>query len=86
MSSDLFDPQPDTIPPEPKLTLWQAVDLLRQGYTIPSPELLDLLQRIQRGVALMRQQASDAGFALDAYRERAQVQRDEEIGRMGGGG
>lgn len=84
MSSDLFDAQPD--PPAPRLMLAQAIDLLLQGYTIEPPELLDLLQRIQRGVALMRQQASDAGFALDAYRERAQVQRDEEIGRMGGGG
>lgn len=83
MSNDLFDPPPA---PKPKLKLVEAIDLLQRGYTIEPPELLDLLQRIQRGVALMRQQASDQGFALDAYRERAQVERDQEIGRMGGGG
>jgi hypothetical protein len=81
--NDLFD---ETPAPKPKLKLVEAIDLLERGYTIQPPELLDLLQRIQRGVTLMREQASAQGWELDAHRERAQVQRDEEIGRMGGGG
>jgi hypothetical protein len=82
----MFDPPPPLKSPEPKLTLAQAIDILRQDRVIAPVVMLELLERIQRGVQLMREQATAAGFELETHRQRAQVQRDEEIGRMGGGG
>ena len=84
--NDLFDEPPPLKSPEPKLTLAQAIDILRQDRVIAPVVMLELLERIQRGVQLMREQATAAGFELETHRQRAQVQRDEEIGRMGGGG
>ena len=84
--NEMFDPPPPLKSPEPKLTLAQAIDILRQDRVIAPVVMLELLERIQRGVQLMREQATAAGFELETHRQRAQVQRDEEIGRMGGGG
>lgn len=88
MNGDLFDDKPDDpLPARPQpLTITRAIALLEADVLIDKREMIRLLERVLVWKQRMEAQASDAGWELETHRQQAAARRDEEIGRMGGGG